>query len=94
MPKDFKSLREVFGKEKAFEKVRAAAKEYEVLEKFSEIFPDLIKVVNAVKIEKGVLFLKVENSVWKSELKFRQTTVIEKINKTFNEPIVKTIRFI
>ncbi|OGU35335.1 MAG: hypothetical protein A2068_00915 [Ignavibacteria bacterium GWB2_35_6b] len=94
MPKDFKSLQEVLGKEKAFEKVRTAAKEYEVLEKFSEIFPDLKKVADAVKIEKGVLFLKVENSVWKSELKFRQTTIIEKINKKFNEAIVKTIRFI
>ena len=94
MPKDFKSLQDVFGKEKAFEKVRTAAKEYEVLEKFSEIFPDLKKVADAVKIEKGVLFLKVENSVWKSELKFRQTTIIEKINKKFNDPVVKTIRFI
>lgn len=94
MPNDFKSLQEVFGKEKAFEKVRVVAKEYEVLEKFLEIFPDLKKIANATKIEKGVLFLKVENSVWKSELKFRQTTIIEKINKKFNEPIVKTIRFI
>ncbi|KAB2847213.1 MAG: DUF721 domain-containing protein [Melioribacteraceae bacterium] len=94
MHDDFKSLNDVFGKEKAFEKVRIAAKEYDVLEKFNEIFPELKKVADAVKIEKGILFLKVENSVWKSELKFRQTTIIEKINKKFNEQIVKSIRFV
>lgn len=94
MPDDFKSLSEVFGKDKAFEKVRIAAKEYDVLEKFNEIFPELKKVADAVKIEKGILFLKVENSVWKSELKFRQTTIVEKINKKFNEQIVKSIRFV
>jgi hypothetical protein len=93
MPKDFKSLPEILGKEKAFENVRKAAKEYDVLEKFGEIFPDLKKVAQAVKIEKGVLFLRVENSVWRSELKFRQESLIEKINKKFNEKIVKSVRF-
>lgn len=94
MPDNFKSLPDILGKEKAFEKVRKAAKEYDVIEKFSEIFPDLKKVAEAVKIENGVLFLRVENSVWRSELKFRQTNLIDKINKKFNEKIVKTVRFI
>ena len=94
MPHDFKSFSDVFGKEKAFEKVRKAAKEYDVLEKFSEIFPDLKKVAEAVKIENGVLFLHVENSVWRSELKFRQANIIEKINKKQNEHVVKAVRFI
>ena len=94
MPNDFKSLPDIIGKEKAFEKVRVAAKEYDVLEKFLEIFPDLKKVAEAVKIEHGVLFLRVENSVWRSELKFRQSSLIEKINKKFNDQIVKSVRFI
>lgn len=94
MPNDFKSLRDVFGKEKAFEKVRKTAKEYEVIENFFAVFPELKKVAEAVKIEKGILFLRVENSVWRSELKFRQTDLIEKINKEFNDQIVKSIRFI
>ena len=93
MLNDFKSLPDIIGKDKAFEKVRIAAKEYDVLEKFLEIFPDLKKVAEAIKIEKGVLFLRVENSVWRSELKFRQTSLIEKINKKFKETIVKSIRF-
>ena len=94
MPDDFKSLPDILGKEKAFEKVRKAAKEYDVLEKFGDIFPDLKKVAEAVKIENGVLFLHVENSVWRSELKFRQSSLIEKINKKFNEKIIKTVRFV
>ncbi|MBU2491044.1 MAG: DUF721 domain-containing protein [Bacteroidetes bacterium] len=94
MPDDFKSLPEILGKEKAFENVRKAAKEYDILEKFLEIFPELKKVAEAVKIERGVLFLRVKNSVWRSELKFRQENLIEKINKKFNEKIIKSIRFI
>lgn len=94
MPDDFKSLTDILGKEKAFEKIRKAAKEYDVIEKFGEIFPDLKKVAEAVKIENGVLFLRVENSVWRSELKFRQSSLIEKVNKKFNEKIIKTVRFI
>ena len=93
MPNDFKSLPDILGKEKAFENVRKAAKEYDVLEKFLEIFPELGKVAQAVKTERGVLYLKVENSVWKSELKFRQTTIVEKINKFFKEEVIKTIKF-
>jgi len=94
MPKDFKSLPEILGKEKAFENVRKAAKEYDVLEKFDEIFPDLKKVAEAVKIEKGILFLRVENSVWRSELKFREVEIIDLINKFYKEERITQIRFI
>ena len=90
----FKSINDIIEKEKDFEKLRDTVKNYNVVDEFKNIFPELSKVAQAIKTEKKILFLKVENSVWKSELKFRQTTIIEKINKKFNEAIVKTIRFI
>lgn len=101
MPKDyykekdntFKSVTEIISKDKAFEKVRIAAKEYEAVDRFGEIFPDLTKIAKAQKVNDGVLYLKVENSVWRSELNFRKQLLIEKINKYFGKRIIKTIKF-
>ena len=45
-------------------------------------------------MEKKVLFLRVENSVWRSELKFRQKLIIERINNHLKEDIIKSIKFI
>ena len=41
MLNSFKSFGEVFGKEQDFAKIRHAIEEYDVVEKFKEIFPDL-----------------------------------------------------
>jgi hypothetical protein len=51
------------------------------------------KVVKPVKVNRKVLMLMVENSVLRSELKFNEALIIEKINKFFNEERVKSVRF-
>lgn len=89
---EIKSLSEVLGEE-GFQRFRKSAGEYAVVEKFSEIFPDLSNIVKPQKIEKNILFLKVENSVWRNELRFKQEIMKERINKYFKEKIVKSIRF-
>jgi len=61
---------------------------------FPKIFPDLNQFVDAVKLEKQVLFLRVENSVWRSELKFRQKLILERINNHCGDNVVKSIKFI
>ncbi len=94
MTKGFKSVSEIIKNDKAFEQVRIISKDYNVVDEFNMIFPDLGKVAQAVKVEKRVLFLKVENSVWRSELNFRQKVIIEKINNHFNEQIIKSVRFV
>ena len=94
MSNKLKSISEIISKENAFEQIRVKAKEFEIVDQFKEIFPELIKIATAKKFEKGKLFLRVENSVWRSELNFKQALMLEKINKYFNESIVKSIKFL
>lgn len=91
---NIKSLTEVIEKEKDFANLRSTIKEYDVVEKFKIIFPELSKIAEAVKLEKKTLFLRVENSVWKSELNFQKNALMEKINKHFNEQVIKAIKFL
>lgn len=90
----YKSISEVIDKEKDFEHLRKRAKEHDVVESFRIIFPDLTNIAQAKKVEKSILFLRVENSVWRSELNFNRTKLIEKINNHFHEQLIKSIKFI
>jgi len=47
-----------------------------------------------VKIQNGVLFLKVKNSVWRNELALRQMELIELITKNYDKNTIKKIQFI
>jgi len=94
MRQKIKSIYDVISEEKEFEKFRCAAKNFSVVDKFDEIFPDLVKAAKAVRVEKKVLYLKVENSVMRSELNLRQKLMIERINAYFKENIIKSVKFI
>jgi hypothetical protein len=91
---NYKSIAEVINNEDALKNIRELIRKADVIEEFNVIFPDLKKIAKAVKIEKKVLFLSVENSVWRSELKFKQKVIIDKINNHFNETIIKSVKFI
>jgi len=93
-PLSFKTIEEILDKEKEFSNLRETVKNYEIVDKFETIFPELKLFAKAARIEKQVLFLKVENSVWKSELNFRKNLIVDKINKYYNEQVIKTIKFI
>lgn len=86
-------LGEVLGKAKEFAKLRHAVMENDAAEKFAEIFPELKPIAEAVKVKKGVLFLRVENSVWKNELNLKRDILIKRINEYLNTEVVKSIRF-
>lgn len=67
----------------------------EIIEKYSEIVGQQInKYSKAVKFEKGVLFIEVENSAWKNELLLMSEKIKEKINQYFEKEIVKEIKII
>lgn len=91
---NFRSINEVLYKEKEFEKLRVSLRNYNIADEFEKIFPDLKIIAKAIKVEKEVLFLKVENSVWKSELNFQKALIMEKVNKYFNEVVIKSIKFL
>ena len=90
----FKTIDEVLNTESEFSIFRESLKNYEVVDEFEKIFPELKPIAKAVKVERQVLFLRVENSVWKSELNFNKNLITEKINKYFNQQIIKTIKFL
>ena len=90
----FKSISEVIEKENEFSNLREVAKNFDITADFEKIFPELKIIAQAVKAEKKILFLKVENSVWKSELNFMKNLMAEKINKYYNNEVIKSIKFL
>ena len=94
MLKDFVNIGEIINNEPGFEKIRNVIKQSDVAIDFPVIFPALEKIATPVKVEKKVLYLKVENPAWRSELKFQDTVIIGKINKHYNEERIKWIKFL
>jgi hypothetical protein len=91
---DVKSIGEIFNIDQELGNIRNFVKQVDVILFFTDLFPDLKNIAKAVKVEKGFLFLRVENSVWRSELKFKQKIIIERINRHFGEQIIKSIKFL
>jgi hypothetical protein len=94
MHNGFMSLSEVFNTDPALARVRKLVKESDVAIDFYKIFPELEKVAVAVRVEKNVLILRVENSAWRNELKFKEGLIIEKLNDYFKEARINGVRFI
>jgi len=94
MPKKIVSLGEVLNTDENFAIIMTKVREYNVVDKFPEIFPELTKIAQAIKVNNSVLFLHVENSVWRSELKLREKLILKKINTHINELKIKSIKFI
>jgi len=92
--KTFRSISDVLYNDKDFRKMVVKAKEEEIVIRFSEIFPELEKIATAVKFNRKILFLRVENSVWRSELNLKQTAMISKIKSNFNNIAIDKIKFI
>ena len=93
MPDGFKSLKDVFINEPGLYKIRSVVKSSDVVIDFLKIFPDLKKVVTPQKVDKMFLKLKVENAVLRSELKFKEREIVEKINTFYNEERIKGVKF-
>lgn len=93
MPDSFKSLGEIFRSEPKLNNIRRIVKSSEVILDFYKIFPDLEKIVKPKKVEKMFLKIRVENAVWRSELKFKELEIVEKINNYYNEERIKGIKF-
>jgi hypothetical protein len=94
MHNGFLSLSEIFNTDPALARVRNIVKESDVTIEFYKIFPDLEKVAEAVKVEKTVLILRVENPAWRNELKFKENLIVDKINSYFNEIRINRVKFI
>lgn len=94
MPSGFKSLKEVFRRERSLAGIRQIVDASDVIVHFTEMFPNLEKVATPIFCEKKILKLKVENAAWRNELKFMEAEMIDKINSFFKEQRINQIRFI
>ena len=52
------------------------------------------EISTAEKIEKGVLYVRVDSPVWRNELVFMKSDIIQKLNKALSKSVVKDIKFI
>jgi hypothetical protein len=94
MPDGFRRISEIFDKEPGLAGIRQIIKQSDIVNDFGKIFPDLIKIAEAVKVERKCIFLRVPNSTWRNELKFREKQISEKINNYYKEERIKQVRFI
>lgn len=93
MPDDFKSIKEVFENHPGLKNIKETILESDVVNDFKLIFPEFQKVVKAIKAERKILTLKVENAAWRNELKFKENQIIEKINSFYKEERINKIKF-
>ena len=67
--------------------------EIEIIGQYSKIFPDLISLHSRpLKLENGILFVKVDNGVIRHEMKLQETAMIQSINDKIKKNAVRKIR--
>lgn len=93
MPEGFKKLKDVFNTDPGLKNIKAIVDENKVVSDFGEIFPEFKKIAKAVKVHNTILTLKVENAAWRSELKFKENQIIEKINNFYKEKRINKVKF-
>ena len=71
-----------------------AIRDYEVVANFDDIFPALKEHAKAIKVEDGILFLKVRESTWRNELILEKNKMITKIESFFRDKRVREIHFV
>lgn len=54
----------------------------------------IAKETEALKIEKGILIVRVRTSVWRNELNMRKREIISKLNQAIGEAVIKDIKFL
>lgn len=93
MPDGFKSIKDVFNTDPALKNIRNVIIENDVVNDFEKIFPEFGKVAKAKSIQGSILTLRVENAAWRSELKFKEKEIIEKINSYYGQSRINQIKF-
>ena len=75
--------------------IEKKVKEYQVIVEWPEIVGKKIsKASKAEKVVDEILFIKVKNSAWRTELLFMKNQILKKIDEKVGVGIIKDIRFI
>ncbi len=95
MPDDgFKSFGEAFNGSKELSAMRSAVKNLDALNLANDLFAAMGIPGAAKRVEYQSLFVHIEDSVWKNELRFNQKKILDNINSHFKEQVVNSIKFI
>jgi len=46
-----------------------------------------------IRVENGIVFVKVDNDVWRQELQFLKKEIIDKLNETVGKQTIQEIKF-
>jgi hypothetical protein len=93
MPDGFKSIKDIFNSDPALKNIRSVISENDVVNDFTKIFPDFVKIAEAIKVQNKTLTLKVENAAWRNELKFKEIEILDKIKSYYGEERINKIKF-
>jgi len=75
--------------------IEEKVKEHQAINEWSQIVGENVsKVTKAQNVVNGILFVKVKNSSWRSELIYMRQEILIKIDKTVGRGIIKDVRFI
>lgn len=74
--------------------IRAKLQQYEAVNQWASIVgPHIAKEAEAIRIEKGILIVRVRTGVWRNELNMRKQEIIDRLNQAIGNQVVKDIRF-
>lgn len=70
-------------------------REYDAVTRWPDIVGEQIaRVTEAVRIDRGVLVVRVKNGPWRNELTMRKREILEKTNSHLKDVQIRDIRFI
>jgi predicted nucleic acid-binding Zn ribbon protein len=74
--------------------IQRKLKEYDAVRFWDDIVGEHIaKAAVPVRIQQGVLVVRVKTSAWRNELTLQKKMLIERLNAALGERVVKDIRF-
>jgi predicted nucleic acid-binding Zn ribbon protein len=95
MDKGFQNIQEILNKILKTYHIEKDIKKEQLFENWERIIgKNLADKCKPVKVEENILFLKVKNSVWRNELKLRQSDLLNLIQKNTGNKIITNLRFI
>lgn len=74
--------------------IESKLQQYEAVNQWATVVGTRIaEQTEAIRIEKGVLVVRVKTAVWRNELNMQKQEIIEKLNRAVKTDVVKDIRF-
>jgi hypothetical protein len=93
MNNEFKSIAEIINSSKELTHIKNLLEDKQIEKDFFYLFPELKTLVKSVKSSGKTLMIKVEIPALRTELKFRETEIIKKINDFYKSERINRLKF-